>query len=241
MSACLEGQVALVTGGGRGIGRAICLALARAGAHVVATARTKGEIEAVAEEIVGSGGLAGALRADLTHEEDVVALFEQIRAEFGHLDILVNNAGIGAFGPIANMTSAAFDRVVAVNLRGTFLCCRQALTMMIPRRRGAIINISSVVGFRGYPNQAAYTASKHGVMGLTKTLAHEAQPHNIRVSAVLPGGVDTDLIRQARPDLDRDDLLQPDDIAQTVMFLLSLPERAAIDQIYIRRRTSQPF
>jgi len=113
--------------------------------------------------------------------------------------------------------------------------------MMIPQRSGCIINVSSVVGIKGYPNQAAYTASKHGVMGLTKSLAVEAQPHGIRVSAVLPGGVDTDMVAQARPDLDRSVLLQPDDVADAVMFLLSLSDRAAIDEIYIRRRASQPF
>jgi 3-oxoacyl-[acyl-carrier protein] reductase len=112
---------------------------------------------------------------------------------------------------------------------------------MEPRRRGYIINISSVVGFKGYVNQAAYAATKHGIMGLTKALALEAQPHGIRVSVVLPGGVDTELVRAARPDLDPKDLLQPDDIAQTVLYLLSLSDRAAVDQIYIRRRNSQPF
>jgi len=104
-----------------------------------------------------------------------------------------------------------------------------------------IINISSVVGFKGYPNQSAYAAAKHGVMGLTKSLAVEALEYGIRVSAILPGGVDTDMVRAARPDLDPSVLLQPEDIAQTAMCLLSLSERAAIDQIYIRRRGSQPF
>jgi 3-oxoacyl-[acyl-carrier protein] reductase len=112
---------------------------------------------------------------------------------------------------------------------------------MIPQKSGYIINVASVVGFKGYVNQAAYTATKHGVMGLTKVLSAEAQPHGIRTSAILPGGVDTDMVGDARPDLDRSVLLQPSDIAQTVMYLLSLSERAAIDQIYIRRRNSTPF
>ena len=113
--------------------------------------------------------------------------------------------------------------------------------MMVARKSGYIINIASVVGLKGYPNQAAYTASKHGVMGLTKTLAIEAQEHGIKVSAILPGGVDTALVRNARPDLDPSVLLQPEDIAATVMYLLNLPPRAAVDQIYIRRSTSTPF
>ena len=116
-----------------------------------------------------------------------------------------------------------------------------AAPSMIPKKSGTIINISSVVGFKGYPNQAAYTASKHALLGLTKSLAVEAQEHGIRVSAILPGGVDTEMVAKARPDLDPKILLEPEDIAHTVLFLLSLSDRAAIDQIYIRRRSSKPF
>jgi len=115
------------------------------------------------------------------------------------------------------------------------------MRLMIPRRSGYIINISSVVGFKGYPNQGAYTASKHGVMGLTRTLAVEAADHDIRVSAILPGGVDTDMVANARPDLDRSILIRPEDIATTVGYLLSLSDRAHVDEIYVRRRTAKPF
>ena len=237
----IAGQVAVVTGAGRGIGRAICLALSRAGAAVVAVARTAAQIEAVAREITDDGGTAIAIQADIAAEGDVCALFGELQERFGRLDVLVNNAGQGRFGPVEEFSSADFDQLVAVNLRGTFLCCQHAARMMIPQRDGYIINISSVVGFKGYPNQSAYTAAKHGVMGLTKSLAVELQTHGIRVSAVLPGGVDTDMVRAARPDLDPSVLMHPDDIAQTVMYLLSLSDRAAVDQIYIRRRNSQPF
>jgi 3-oxoacyl-[acyl-carrier protein] reductase len=241
MALNLEGRVVLVTGAGRGIGQAICRALGRAGANIVAVARTTEQIEAVAGEISSAGGKAVAIRADIAEEDDVCALFDQVRERIGRLDVLINNAGQGWFGPVHEFSATDFDRVVAVNLRGAFLCCRHAMRMMIPQASGYIINISSVVGFKGYPNQAAYAAAKHGVMGLTKSLAVEAQEHGIRVSAVLPGGVDTDMVRAARPDLDRSVLMQPEDIAQTVMYLLSLSDRAAVDQITIRRRGSQPF
>ncbi len=237
----LSGQVAVVTGAGRGIGRAIALALGRTGAHVVAAARTVADIDAVAGEIAGAGGRATAIAADIADETSVRALFAAVRARLGRLDILVNNAGIGLYGPVKDFPVGDLDRVVAVNLRGTFLCCQEAMRIMVPARAGTIVNISSVVGFRGYPNQAAYTATKHAVMGLTKTLAVEAQEHGIRVSAILPGGVDTRMVREARPDLDPAILLQPEDVAQTVLYLLSLSDRAAVDEIYIRRRTSQPF
>ena len=234
-------QVALVTGAGRGIGKSVSSSLAARGARVVLAARTSGEIEALAGEIREVGGSALAVPTDVSREDEVGSLFERAIREWGRLDILVNNAGIGLFGPIDEFPASDWDRVMETNLRGTFLCSRQALRIMKPQRTGFIINIASVVGFKGYPDQGAYAASKHGIMGLTKSMAVEAQPHGIRVSAVLPGGVNTDLIGDARPDLDHSTLLWPEDIAKTVLYLLSLPERAAVDQIYIRRSKSAPF
>jgi NAD(P)-dependent dehydrogenase (short-subunit alcohol dehydrogenase family) len=241
MNANLQDQIALVTGAGRGIGRSISKALANAGAQVIGCSRTAAEIEQVVREILEKSGRAIELVADVADEGEVVAMFEEINRRFGKIDILVNNAGIGRFGSVADFNVDHFDELMAVNLRGTFLCCRQALKLMIPRQNGYIINISSVVGIKGYPYQAAYTASKHGIMGFTKSLAVEAQKHNIRVSAILPGGVNTELIRQARPDIETSAMMHPADIAQAVLFLLSLSDRAAVDQIYIRRKLSSPF
>lgn len=237
----LQGQVAIVTGASRGIGKAISLAIARAGAQVVLVARAEKRLVEVQQEIERAGGHASIQTADLRSEDDIRWLFAYTQNAFGRLDVLVNNAGIGRFGPLADFATHDLDEVLMVNLRGTYLCCREAMKLMIPRRHGYIINISSVVGFKGYPSQSAYTAAKHGVMGITKSLAAEAQRHDIRVSAVLPGGVDTELATKARPDLDRAILLNPHDVAATVMFLLSLSDRASIDEIYIRRRTSTPF
>jgi len=237
----LTEKVALVTGGGRGIGRAIGKALGAAGARVVVTARTQAAIDAVAQEIVDAGGAAAAMAMDLANESSVRPVFAAVRERFGRLDVLVNNAGIGLYGPVKDVPLEDLDRMVGVNLRGTFLCCQEAMRIMAPQKSGYIINISSVVGFKGYPKQAGYTATKHAVMGLTKSLAVEAQEHGIRTSAILPGGVDTAMVREARPDLDPAILLQPEDVAQAVLYLLSLSDRAAVDEIYIRRRTSQPF
>ncbi len=241
MNANLDGKVALVTGASRGIGRGIALALAAAGAHVVLAARSGAALQAVAGGIRAAGGRASAVEVDLAAADGAARLFQEVGREHGRLDILVNNAGLGLFGPADTFPLEDFDRLIDINVRAVFLCCQQALRLMAPLRSGYIINISSVVGIKGYANQAVYTATKHAVMGLTKSLAVEAQPHGIRVSAILPGGVDTELMVTARPDLDRSVLMQPEDIAQAVLFLLSLSDRAAVDEIYIRRRGSAPF
>ena len=241
MSPHLDGKIALVTGAGRGIGRSIGLALAEAGAQVVVCARTVEQIKEVVQEIVKAGGKAVAVAADISDTEDVKTLFEKIDTTFHRLDILVNNAGIGIFKKLVDFSMDDFDQVMHVNLRGTFLCCQNAMRAMIPRKKGYIINITSVAGIKGYHRQSVYCATKHGVMGMTKALSMEAQAHNIRVSAILPGSVDTELIQDARPDIAKGELIQPKDIADTVLFLLSLSDHAAIDQIYIRRKNSAPF
>ncbi|MFH0753345.1 MAG: SDR family oxidoreductase [Candidatus Omnitrophota bacterium] len=241
MRADLNNKVALVTGGGRGIGQSICLMLARCGAKVVAASRTMSELKRLKDDVRKLGGEIMVVPTDVSKEKEIERLFRLIEKKFGRLDILVNNAGMGIYGKLVDFSISDFDKVMAVNLRGAFLCCKHAMKMMISVKSGYIINISSVVGFKGYPEQSAYTASKHGIMGLTKSLAVEAQEHGIRVSAILPGGVDTKIVRDARPDLKRSELLSPDDVAQTVEYLLSLSERAAVDQVYIRRRNSNPF
>jgi len=237
----LSGRVALITGAGRGIGRSIALALAKAGARTFLAARSSDQLERVAGEIRARGGEAEYLAADLSRADGVEAVFGALRQRHGILDVLVNNAGLGLSGPLVEFPVESLDLLLAVNVKGLFLCCQQAMRLMAPARRGYIINISSVVGVKGYANQAAYAASKHAVMGITKSLAAEAQPHGIRVSAILPGGVDTSLMEALRPDLDKALLMKPDDIADAVRFLLSLSDSAAVDEIYIRRRSSAPF
>jgi 3-oxoacyl-[acyl-carrier protein] reductase len=241
MTIDLSGQVALVTGASRGIGRSIALALADAGAGLFLTARSGAQLESLAREIRGKKQKAEYLAADITSTAGVAAVFDELERHHDRLDVLVNNAGLGISGPLVDFPEASFDTLMAVNAKALFLCCQRAMRLMMPATRGYIVNISSVVGFKGYANQAAYAASKHAVMGITKSLAVEAQPHGIRVSAILPGGVDTGLMEALRPDIDRSALMRPEDIAGAVLFLLSLSPTAAIDEIYIRRRTSAPF
>jgi len=238
MQVNLKDRVALVTGASRGIGRSISMALAQAGARVIITSRNVEKLQKVEKEI---GADATSIPSDLSVEDDVNALFDLIRDREGRLDILVNNAALGLWGHLVDFSISDFDRIMNLNVRGLYLCCQRALKLMIPQKSGYIINLSSVVGFKGYPNQSAYTASKHAVMGITKSLSVEAREHNIQVSAIQPGGVETDFAFEARPDLDPSILIKPEDIAHCVLFLLSLSDRAWVDQIHVRRRNGTPF
>jgi 3-oxoacyl-[acyl-carrier protein] reductase len=237
----LNGSVAVVTGAGRGIGRAIALELARHGVKVTLAARNATELETVQVEVTEMGGQAAVFPTDVAQEDDVKALIRETARHFGRLDIVVNNAGIGLFGPLAETTTETWDRLMDVNARGTFVMCREAIPHLRKRELSFIINISSVVGVKGYPNQAAYSASKHAVMGMSKALAKEVQADGIRVHAICPGGVYTEMVGQARPDLDPAVLMSPQDIADIVLFLLTRRGNAVIDEVQVRRASSTPW
>ena len=241
MQRSLEGKVAIVTGAGRGIGRSIALTLARNGVRVSLAARTEAELQAVQSEIESFGGRAASFPTDVSREAEVISLVRNTVERFGQLDILINNAGIGIFGPLVETTTEQWDRIMAINARGPFLLCREAIPYLKKQEQAFIINIASVVGVKGYVNQAAYSASKHAVMGMTKALAKEVQSDGIRVHAICPGGVDTQLLSQVRPDLDRSVLMQPEELAEIVLFLVTRQGNAVIDEIHVRRATSTPW
>jgi len=180
----LEGKVAVVTGASRGIGRVIALTLAHNGARVSLAAKTEAQLEAVQAEIEAMGGEAFSIPTDVSRETDVIALMRATVERFGQLDILVNNAAIGVFGPLVETSTVQWDQIMAINARGPFLTCREAIPYLRQQQQSFIINISSAVGVRGYPNQAAYSASKHALMGMTKALAKEVQGDGIRVHAL---------------------------------------------------------
>ena len=238
----LKDKVILVTGASRGIGKAISIAVAQSGAEVILVARDEEKLKQVKEEINHFKGKAVVIKADFSKENEVIQLFEQIKKKYQRLDVLINNAGVASFGNTEDFPIEEFDKIMNVNIRSVFLACQKAIKLMKEKNNGYIINISSVVGFKGYNEQCAYGISKHGVMGLTKSLAVELQEQNIRVSAILPGGVYTDMVGDARPDLDISVLIDPKEIAHTILYLLSLWDtNAAVDQIYIRRNKSKPF
>jgi 3-oxoacyl-[acyl-carrier protein] reductase len=237
----LKDKVVLITGASKGIGKNISISLAKEGAISVLASRNKEMLKKTQEEILSFGGKALSIPADISKEEEILNLFSKIKNQFGRLDILINNAATLITGKLVDFSLEDYDKMMQTNLRGLYICCQQALKIMLPQKSGYIINISSVVGFKGYAEQSAYTASKHGVMGITKSLAAEVYKDGIFVSSILPGGVDTELAWYARPDIDRSILISPQDISDTVLYLLHLSDTAWVDQIYIHRKTAQPF
>jgi NAD(P)-dependent dehydrogenase (short-subunit alcohol dehydrogenase family) len=238
----LTGKVALVTGGGRGIGRAAATALAARNAAVGVLARTREEIEAVAQAIRAGGGRALPVVCDVRSEEQVAAAFDAVERELGPVDIVVNNAGELLLKPLAETGLDEWRSVLEVNLTGAFIVAREAMRRM-SRRPGRIINVGSLAGRRGYPEQGAYCASKHGLVGLTKVMAIEGQPLGIRVHLVSPGGVLTDLsagLRAARKDAPSL-WMTPEEVADAIVFC-ALQEGAAVsDEICLRRFDSEPW
>jgi NAD(P)-dependent dehydrogenase (short-subunit alcohol dehydrogenase family) len=215
----LQQQIALITGGGRGIGAATAEALARKGAHVIVASRTKSELTATVARLHAAGLSASWEVLDVADDAAVDAAFDRIATEFGRLDILVNNAAIIASGAFAEMAMADWDRLMAVNLRGAVLCARRAFRLM-RERGGSIVNISSLGGVPGtekFPGYVAYTISKFALTGLTEALAAEGKERNIRVNGVAPGAVDTDMLRKAAPHLRT--RTTPTDVAQVIAFL----------------------
>ena len=232
----LGGKTALVTGGGGGIGREIAAQLKAAGANVAICGRNVEKLEAAAHAIGGALTLPG----DLLDDTYVQSCVDRTVETFGGLDILINNAGVALSRPFAETAIEDFDRVMATNVRAPFILIRSALPHL-RKARGRVINIASVVAHKGYPLQSAYAASKHALLGLSKSLANELYEDGVRVHVISPGGVYTDMAKVARPDLSPDGLISAAEVADAVMFLLSLDKNAVIDEICLHRQGKAPF
>jgi len=241
MEGRLGRKVAIVTGASRGVGRAICIAFAKEGATIVLAARSPEKLAETAEEVREAGAKAEIVITDLTREEAIKNLMKVANEKFSRLDILVNNAGVTVSAELEHTTTADWDRLFAVNARAPFILCRESLPLLKKAPRAYIINIVSVVGVKCYALQSAYTASKHALRGMTKSLAEELRDSNVRVHSICPGGIDTDMIGQIRPDIKKEDLMRPEEIAELVVYLVTHKGNAVIDELHIRRAASSPW
>ncbi len=231
----LKNKFAIVTGSSSGIGKAIALRFGVEGANVVVTARRMALCEQIVAQIVKEGGEAWAIQTDVADERQVERLIEETVKRYGRLDILVNNAGIVAGGRLAETTTHSFDEVMNVNVRGTFFCCRAGFRQMKQQGGGLIINMSSVAGVQAWAGTGAYSASKHGIMALTKSLADEGRPHHIKVSAICPGAVADELVDASSEDILRSEKIDPFDVAETAVYLATLGKYSVVHQIVIDR------
>jgi len=227
----LQGQVAIVTGAGRGIGHAVATALAREGAAVVLAARTRQQLAATAAAIRESGGAALAIPTDVTQDAAVEAMVEQAIAELGRLDILVTAAGVASFGPVVGTKPGDWDGMLAVNLRAEMVTCRAVLPMMVRQHRGTIINVASVAAQRPIAGAAAYTATKAGVVGFSRVLAEELRAEGVRVGVLVPGAVDTPLWDTIPNSPDRARMLRAEDVARAAVLMAALPPGASLEEL----------
>jgi 3-oxoacyl-[acyl-carrier protein] reductase len=233
----LAGQVAIVTGAGRGIGRAIALTLADLGAHVILCGRSREALEQTSAAIRNGGGenseKSSVIECDVTDLHAVEALAERVERTFRRVDILVNNAGIGgAGGPLHQLAPADWELVMNTNLRGVYYCIRSLAPLMIKSSSGHIINISSLAGKNALPNGAAYAASKWGLNGLTYSVAEELRAHNIRVSVICPGSVHTEF--SLHPGKNAEKMLQASDVAHAVAMIVTQAPQSFASEILLR-------
>ena len=228
----IAGQVALVTGGSRGIGLAIAARLGRMGARIAICARSAESLERAAEGLRRDAVETLAMAADVTRSAEVTALVERTRKSLGPVDILVNNAGVGIFGPVQALRESDWDAVLDTNLKAVFLVSKGVAPEMIRRRTGQIINISSLAGKNAFANGSVYCASKWGLLGLTYCMAEDLRTYGIRVSAVCPGTVATEFSPHAGKDPSK--MLQPDDVAHAVAALVTQAPQSFISEVLLR-------
>lgn len=225
----LKNKNALITGAGKGIGKAIAIALAKEGVNVILVARTQTDVDQLAVEVNNFGVKSLALSADVSDINSINTAVEKALAEFKTIDILINNAGIGAFGKFLELEPSDWERIIQVNLMGTYYTTRAVIPQMIERQTGDIINISSTAGLNGNAVTSAYSASKFAVMGLTDSLMQEMRKHNIRVTALTPSTVATDLAIDLKlTDGNPEKVMQSEDVAELIIAQLKLNRRVFI-------------
>ncbi len=229
----LENQVAIITGGGRGIGRATALTFAKEGASIAVVARTESEIESVAREVKGLGANAIAIKTDVSDEDQVEAMAQKVLDEFGRIDMLVNSAGVAIHARVQDIKTDVWDLTMNVNLRGIMLCTRAVFRHMIEQQSGYVINISSGAGKHGGSRYGTYSTSKFGVIGFTQSVAAEGRQYGIKASVICPGPVATRMRASNHPGEDPTKLMQSQDIADVALFLVTQPKRAYIGEVAV--------
>ncbi len=238
----LKNKVALITGAGGGIGRETALAIAKEGAMVILLGgRNKDKLNQTANAIESAGGKCVAVSGDLTDLKSLNKAFEIAVNGIDKIDILINNAGVAHNTKVEDVTESQFDSIMNVNVKVPYFLTQKTLPYLKKSDSATVINIASVVAHAGYENQSVYTASKHALLGFTKSLAVELHKENIRVHAISPGGVYTDMIKVSRPDLSSDGMIMPQDIVDIIMFILTHRTNAVIDEILVHRVGKQPF
>jgi 3-oxoacyl-[acyl-carrier protein] reductase len=237
----LKMKVAIVTGASSGIGRSIALKLAELNHTMVLTGRNEKKLINLKRTIEDKGLKCLTIIADLEKECVPKKIIDQTITCFGQIDLLVNNAGMAYAASISETDGKKWDKIFFVNVRAPFLLCKEVISVIKVSKNPIIINIGSVVGFKGYAGQAAYAASKHALNGFTKVLAKEVQHYGIQVHLISPGGVNTEMAAVMRPDIDKVKLIEPEEIAELVGFLVSRKGKGTIDQIYLRRKNGLAF
>jgi short-subunit dehydrogenase len=226
----LQGKIALVTGAGRGIGKAIAVSLAKSGCRLILAARTREQLDDVAKTI---GNEAVVIPTDLTRDDELDRLVEQSSNAWGSVDILINNAGWGKRAPVIRANVQDWDQTLRLNLRAPMILAQKLLPAMVAKGEGAVINMGSVSGKSGEANGAAYSASKFGLIGFTQSLYEEVKEYGIKVAVILPGYVDTPMIPPVK-NLDRSKMIQAADVAQAVLYILNAPSTSCPVEITIR-------
>ena len=241
-AAHLRGKTAIVTGAAGGIGEALCRKLAGYGMNLVLVGRNPEKLHALAEELHENGAQVCECAGDLAKLDFVDDVLRDARAAFGGIDVVINNAGLSHNCPVEEMTPELFDSIMQVNVRAPYFMCQRAIADLKKSDCATIINICSVVAHKGYPRQSVYAASKHALLGLSKSLGNELYRDNIRVHVISPGSVYTPMIAMVRPDLSPEGMILPEDIAEIAGFYLEMrTSNAVIDEVEIHRVTKEPF
>lgn len=234
-------KVVLITGASKGIGKTIAIQLARIGYDMLIVGRNGDQLLQTKKEVEKHNIRCSIMNADLSNADAPSAIIQEVIRVFGKLDVVINNAGVANSMPIKETSVEMWDKIFSVNARAPFFICKEAFPFLKRSSKPVIINIGSVVDFKGYTNQSAYSSSKHALAGFTKVLAKEVQDDGILVHLISPGGVNTEMVREMRPDIDGEKLIQPEEIAELIEFLLTRKGKGTIDHFYIRRQSGLAF